>query len=726
MTSNPLHIAAAHGWPLIKLSKPTDPGQSPGKRPMGNGWQKQDGLTVERAQQLLNQGHNIGILCGGRSRLLVLDIDGDRPEGLPETATVQTGSGGLHLYYHVPEGIDLPKANKCGKVAPSVDVRYTGAQVVYPPSVHAETGALYEWIKTPDQTPIVDVPQWVLDKLTRPELPGVSSSYLDAALRGACDDICNAPQGQRNDTLNTKAYHLGGLPFTAWQHVERELLNAALDAGLTESEARATIKSGLNSGKANPQTVSTKPPPRPTVEVESPAPRVLADKYLDDYHPRGTLRYWRGEWYKYDGTRYRVFNEDMMRAHISEVLCTWVYPHRDETREIKQILRNGLLADVIGQLRQTRTIIDSDFEQPLWLSGHHKYHPGACVALKNGILHLHTRELMPHSPDFFCTTRFPFEYTPKAPSPEVWIDFLTKTWPGDSGIACAELLAEWFGYVISRDMSHHKMLWIIGPSRGGKGLISRILEALLGEENTCNPTLGSLGDRHGGQVLIDKRLAIIGDARMSRRTDQAAITERLLSLSGGDKQTFPRKYLNDWTGRPAIKFMLLSNDLPILTDASGALTGRLLMLQTIESYLGREDHSIEPRIKRNELPGVFNWALSGLDRLNKNMRFTEPDASRNIIAGFRAISSPVTQFIAECCEIGDEYAVNKETLYGEYAKWCELEGLPKVCSRARFFQALKSAYPKLQESRPRDWDGTRNRVISGVHLAFNLRELSDV
>ena len=54
---------------------------------------------------------------------------------------------------------------------------------------------------------------------------------------------------------------------------------------------------------------------------------------------------------------------------------------------------------------------------------------------------------------------------------------------------------------------------MVGPTRGGKGVIARILGALIGKRNVCGPTLNSLGGDFGLQPLIGKSLAVISDAR---------------------------------------------------------------------------------------------------------------------------------------------------------------------------------------------------------------------
>jgi hypothetical protein len=69
--------------------------------------------------------------------------------------------------------------------------------------------------------------------------------------------MADAPEGARNDTLNRSAFALGQLvvarALTANEAGEA-LLHVALLAGLTEDEAIATIRSGLESGINQPRT----------------------------------------------------------------------------------------------------------------------------------------------------------------------------------------------------------------------------------------------------------------------------------------------------------------------------------------------------------------------------------------------------------------------------------------------------------------------------------------
>jgi putative DNA primase/helicase len=169
--------------------------------------------------------------------------------------------------------------------------------------------------------------------------------------------------------------------------------------------------------------------------------------------------------------------------------------------------------------------------QPCWLDDRST---GPLVAVRNGLLNIKTRELYPDTPLYFCTVSVPFEYDPSAPIPHRWLDFLGELWPDEP--EAIDATGEWFGYVISGRLDLQKILLMIGPTRGGKGVIGRILTALIGQPNVCGPTLSSFAGEFGLAPMIGKSLAVISDARFSGKNG-ATVVERMLSVSGEDTLT---------------------------------------------------------------------------------------------------------------------------------------------------------------------------------------------
>jgi hypothetical protein len=227
---------------------------------------------------------NIGIPTG--IAFDALDIDGD--EGI-DTASALIGGGdaeipfgavvwtphGLHIYVQ-PTGM-----RNRARFLDGLDWRGPGGYVVAPPSIGVNGVAYRFWSGydlehdralpglSLDEITIDPAPGWLVELLTR-ERPVTAAprpvhpfarfrhapGYGDAALAAECARVVTAAVGCRNDTLNRSAFALGQLVATDQLDVERvfsHLLGAALVAGLGDSEARGTIKSGLGRGLDQPR-----------------------------------------------------------------------------------------------------------------------------------------------------------------------------------------------------------------------------------------------------------------------------------------------------------------------------------------------------------------------------------------------------------------------------------------------------------------------------------------
>lgn len=86
--------------------------------------------------------------------------------------------------------------------------------------------------------------------------------YALTALDHACTTIANAPDTNRNNTLNTEAFGIGqlvGSGLLTRFEAERQLLAAALASGLERPSAEATIESGLTAGISKPRKLTEEP-----------------------------------------------------------------------------------------------------------------------------------------------------------------------------------------------------------------------------------------------------------------------------------------------------------------------------------------------------------------------------------------------------------------------------------------------------------------------------------
>ena len=285
---------------------------------------------------------------------------------------------------------------------------------------------------------------------------------------------------------------------------------------------------------------------------------------------------------------------------------------------------NALTKNVIGQLRGICNPTGTE-NMPAWVGNENNETSRPCpskvIAFNNGILDLDAWLADPSgqdqsvwfrdpTPEWFSENVLPMDFDSAAQHPRRWLAFLNQLWPDSP--QSIEALQMWFGYCLVADTRQHKALMIVGPKRSGKGTICRILRRLLGEANVCGPTLSGLAGPFGMWSLIGKMLAIVSDARLSGRADQSIIVERLLALTGEDAITIDRKNLEPLTVQLMTRLVLVSNELPKLNDASGALASRFIILELQKSFFGTEDLNLETDLAA-EMPSIFNWSPGGME-----------------------------------------------------------------------------------------------------------------
>jgi putative DNA primase/helicase len=215
------------------------------------------------------------------------------------------------------------------------------------------------------------------------------------------------------------------------------------------------------------------------------------------------------------------------------------------------------------------------------------------------------------------------------------------------------------------------------------------------------------------QPLIGKPLAMVSDARLSGKADGQVVVERLLSISGEDALTIDRKYRESWTGRLPTRFVILTNELPRLSDSSGALASRFVMFVLNKSFLGKEDPGLTEKLL-GERSGIFNWALAGLDRLSARGYFLAPESGTAALQQLEDLSSPVSSFIRDRCRLGAGETVPVDDLWQAWKQWC-MEDNRHPGIKAVFGRDLSSAAPSVQRTRPRAGED-RRYVYQGLGL----------
>jgi putative DNA primase/helicase len=371
----------------------------------------------------------------------------------------------------------------------------------------------------------------------------------------------------------------------------------------------------------------------------------------------------------------------------------------------------------VDQALKGLSLLPFSSEPPLWLSDNPPFPAADVLPARNALVHLpgfvgrHDEAVHNPTPNYFGSYALDYDFDPHAPPSTNWTAFLRSVWPTDE--ECIDCLQEWMGYLLTPDTSHQKIGVFIGPTRSGRGTISRVIRGLVGACNVASPTFSGLSSHFGAACLVGKPVAIIGDARISNRSDLAVALERLLMISGEDAIEIDRKNKPSWEGKLPTRIMLISNELPRIPDTSGALAARFLLFPFTESFLGREDKTLDKRLEA-ELPGILLWAIEGWRRLRQRGAFVQPASGREMVSQMHDLSSPVGAYIKERTKLGAGFRVRCSDLFDDWKMWCSGKNR-EPGEESTFGRNLRTVIPTLGRAYIRE-KSTRVYYYEGLEL----------
>lgn len=375
------------------------------------------------------------------------------------------------------------------------------------------------------------------------------------------------------------------------------------------------------------------------------------------------------------------------------------------------------ITDVYAMLKHQCHVPVGTMDPPSWLPNFPKRYvgidPKRAISFQNGLLDLDTGILFPASPYFFTRTALEMNYDESAPVPELWLEFLQQVTKTRQPLV--DLIQEMLGYLVTTDTSLHRIFFLWGLPRSGKGTILRITTALCGKNNMRYPSIETLAGRFGLHNLIGSAVAQITDMNTMSPKDLGTAASRMNGISGEDSVTIERKGIGDWNGKLGSRFQIAGNTLPNFGKNTAAMAERLLIFPFDVSFSGKEDRGLTDKLIA-ELPGILNWALVGLDRLRKRGDFLEPAESTVAKKRLIHISDPIHGFIEECCFVGPtKLGTDKAVLYAAYERYCE-EVHAQQKPLAAFTEDMQAIYPTVSASKRRNGDKPQVPCYRGIRF----------
>ncbi|WP_052476118.1 phage/plasmid primase, P4 family [Cohnella kolymensis] len=325
------------------------------------------------------------------------------------------------------------------------------------------------------------------------------------------------------------------------------------------------------------------------------------------------------------------------------------------------------------------------------------------ISLLNGLFDLANRSLSPHIPERLSTIQLPVTYDQNAKCPQIET-FLAEVLPADT----IHTVLEFIGYCLIMNAKYEKALMLTGTGANGNSTFIKLISTFLGKCNTTSIPLQELADSRWKRADLQGTLLNSFADISSRSLETSSIFKAIVS---GDEIDAERKGKDPFYFRPYAKMLFSANELPGSKDLSKAFMRRWSVVPFPNSFdYGKtaDPDLIYKLTTPEELSGLLNLALDGLNRLQYNKEFTSSETTTAAIEIFLKEVDSVAAFVDDCCELEEKAECRTTVLYSRYRHWCEESGVHPL-GRTHFNKRLSEQYPKLIKARrykqPEHWEG---------------------
>jgi len=309
-----------------------------------------------------------------------------------------------------------------------------------------------------------------------------------------------------------------------------------------------------------------------------------------------------------------------------------------------------------------------------------------------------------HRRELFQNIQFPYDFNRDSHCPN-WNVFLESL---DFDLDTISRLQEWAGYCLLPMVQGtlQKSLFLIGEGANGKSVFLETLAAVL--NNVSHLELSELFDRFKIAELEGKLANICTDVETSKVMDA-----RFKKIVAGEPQSAERKFKEPFEFQPFAKILFSANDFIPTKDRTHGFYRRFDILRFNRIFkLDEQKPDLLQELKK-EVPGIFNWALEGLERLSQQKWIMTKSAyMEDCHNEYKRATNPLESFIEDECVIEGNATVDSNELRRRYKQYCEDKGY-KVLSDNKLGQELKRL--GINKTRIRKEDD-RISIYKGIQL----------
>ena len=262
--------------------------------------------------------------------------------------------------------------------------------------------------------------------------------------------------------------------------------------------------------------------------------------------------------------------------------------------------------------------------------------------------------------------------------------YLMRVLPDESS---RRVIAEFLGWCFIRNLKLEKVLLLIGGGANGKSVLFDIVRALLGSQNVTSIGLSMLSKMENRPMLATSLLNYASELKGNCDND---IFKKMVS---GEPTEARRLYQDMFIMNEYARMAFNVNRLPKDVEPTHGFFRRFLFVPFLQTISTEEmDPDLARKIIGSELPGVFNWVLTGMRRLRQTRQFTECVAAQEALTTYIKESDSVGMFLEEQGYVRSEHGkVTKDRLYQDYRAYCKASGY-EILNKNDFGHSLKERH----------------------------------
>ncbi|MCK9592844.1 MAG: phage/plasmid primase, P4 family [Methanoregula sp.] len=323
------------------------------------------------------------------------------------------------------------------------------------------------------------------------------------------------------------------------------------------------------------------------------------------------------------------------------------------------------------------------------------------INLLNGTFDLKTFELKNHYIKDYNSKIAPIEYDCNAVCPN-WLKFLERIMRSrEDKTEIISFLQRAIGYTLTGSTKEQAMFLLWGSGANGKSVLIDVIRTMMGEYGITTDSstfVTSRGGAEGGRARGD--IARLAGARMvssSENSPDSRLDEQLIkNLTGSDKVTARFLYQEAFEFYPKFKIWWAFNHQPQIYDTTNSIWRRIKLIPFEETIPDDEQDPFLADKLKQEIPGIFNWAVEGLKQYYETGGLGAPAAVSKATKEYREDQDILHEFIAESCEFvkendpfGRVFDIRAKDLYEAYKSWNSWNGDEKPMSNMKFGNLLK-------------------------------------